>query len=62
MYFPTYRVPKTSLDTGLKAHVLEQPLIVNTLKGPKHYGYLHNNTFIIFVHHSQGNWVEQFLS
>ena len=54
MYFRNYRLYKTFLDHSLKSDVSEYPLIVNMLKRPKQYWNLHESTFIIFFHHSDG--------
>ena len=44
----------TWLDNSLKSAVSEQPLTVNMLKDPKHLLNLHERTFIIFFHGSEG--------
>ena len=36
MYIPNYRLSKIWLDQSLRSVVLEHPLTVNMLKGPKH--------------------------
>ena len=51
MYFRNYRLSKTWLDHSLKSAVSEHNSLVNMLKGLKHLGNLHENTFILFLHH-----------
>ena len=50
------------LDKCLKRPVSEQNWVVNLVKGVKDGFNLHGSTFIIFFHHSQGNWVGKCLS
>ena len=57
MYFRNYRLQKILLDKCLKGAISEHPLTVNMLKGPKPLWSLHDRTFIIFFHHSGGNWI-----
>ena len=50
------------LDKCLKRPVSEQNWVVNLVKGVKDGLNLHDNTFIIFFHHSQRNWVGKCIS
>ena len=54
MYFRNYRLSKTRLVNSLKSAVPEHPSTVNMLKGSKHLWNLHETTFIIFFHYSEG--------
>ena len=55
MYFRNYGVQNTCLDKCLKGSVLEHPLRVNMLKGPKHCLSLHDSIFITSFHYSEEN-------
>ena len=59
--FQSYRLRNTSLDQCLKSAFPEHLLKVNMLKGPKHLWNLHGR-FIVFFHHSSGNWLAKCLS
>ena len=53
MYFRKYRLPKTWLDQSLKTAASEYRSTVSMLKGLKDFRNVHENTFIIFFHHSE---------
>ena len=55
--FLKLRTPKTWLGKCLKSPVSEDPSTSNMVKMPKHCWNLPHSTFIIFVHHCEGNWV-----
>ena len=56
MYFPNYRLWKTYLEHSLKRVVSEHALTLDMWKPPKFFWNLHESTFIMFFHHSQGSW------
>ena len=60
--FQELRTKKTWLDKCLKSPVSMDISTGNMVNGPKHCSNLHENTFIIFIDHCQGNWVEKTLS
>ena len=59
--FPRLQTVKTWLDHSLKSAVLEHPLAVKMLKGPKHLRNLHESTFIIFFDDSEDKWIGKYL-
>ena len=61
MYFRYYRLSMPWLDHSLKSAVSELLLRVKMLQRPKHLRNLHESTFIIFFHHSEGKLFPKFL-
>ena len=61
MYFRNYRLSKTWLDQYLKRAISEDPSTVNMVNGPKDLWNLHDCSFIIFFHHSEGKWLGLYL-
>ena len=59
MFFRNYEPQKTWLDKCLKNPIWEDPLRGNVAKGRKSCFNLDDNTFTIFIDHSEGNWVEK---
>ena len=55
MYFRKYGLQKTWLDKCLKGPILEDPSRSNIVNGPKHFWYLHNSTFVIFIDNFEEN-------
>ena len=55
--FQELRTKKTWLDKCLKSPVSMDISTGNMVNGPKHCSNLHENTFIIFTDHCQGNWL-----
>ena len=62
MCFWNYRLSKTLLDLSLRSAVSEHPSRLNMLKGPKLLWNLHESTFNIFIHHSEGKWFGKYVS
>ena len=60
-YFGNYRLWKTCLDHSLKNSVSGHLSRANMLKGPKLLQKEHENTFIIFSHHSERTWFGKYL-
>ena len=60
--FPKLQTLKTWWDKCLKNPVSEDPSPCDRVNVPKHYWNLHHSTFIIFIGHSQGNYVSKSLS
>ena len=52
--FPKLRLQNTQLDNCLKSPLSEHRSTVNMLKGRKHCWNLHDSTFTIFPHISEG--------
>ena len=48
MYFRNYRLGKTWINKCVKTLLSEHALTAKRLWGPKHFGDLHENTFITF--------------
>ena len=61
IYFGNDGVWNMCLDKCLKSSVSEQSSTVNSANGPKHYLNMYDRTFIIYFHHSGGNWVGKYL-
>ena len=61
MYFRTNTMWKSWLEDSLKTAPSENALTVNMWKCPKYLRNIHQSTFIIFFHHSEGSWFGKFL-
>ena len=56
MYLQNYRLWKSSSDHSVKSAVSEHALTVNMWKFPEYLRNIHDSTFIMFFHDSQGSW------
>ena len=56
MYCRNYRLWISWLDHSLKKAVSEHGLTFNMWKRSKYLRNLHESNFILFFHHSEGNW------
>ena len=54
MYFRNCRLSNTWSGTSPKSAVSKHPSTVNMSNDPKHLRNLHEGTFTIFFHHSEG--------
>ena len=57
MYFPNYCLRNTWFDKCPKSPASDDTSKGNMVNGLKHCYNLKNSTFIIFIDHSEGNWV-----